>query len=263
MPQVSIITVGMNHLAFIKNFFASVYCEEGLDVDFEVIYVDNCSTDGSVEFVQQNYPAVKIIQNSEKLGFAANNNNGARIATGKYLAIINPDIVLKKDSLKVLFDYAENNSNWGILAPKLLNADGSLQFSARSFISLKVMFCRMFTFGKDKSENESVNSYLRKDIDVSKIQAVDWAIGAALFVRKDFFDELGGFDQSYFLYMEDEDLCLRSWQHNKAVIYVPTSEMSHIHLRTSSKLGKMTFIHLKSMLTFFRKHGVSVQRPVV
>ncbi|MBQ0029538.1 MAG: glycosyltransferase family 2 protein [Paludibacteraceae bacterium] len=261
MPLVSIVTVGMNHLEFIKNFFASVFSDENSGVDFEVIYVDNCSTDGSVDFIKGNYPAVKIIENNKPKGFAENNNLGAKQASGKYLAIINPDVVLKNNCLAKLEEYAENHQGWGVLAPKLLNGDGSIQYSVRSFITLKVMLSRMFTFGKDKSNSRSVSEYLQKNIDTTKVQSVDWAIGASLFLEKDFFNELGGFDESYFLYMEDEDLCLRCWQKGKQVVYVPQSEMVHIHLRTSSKLSRMTFIHLKSMLTFFWKHGVKVKRP--
>lgn len=259
MPQVSVITVGMNHKSFIKRLYDSIFLSDNTSLDLEVIYVDNCSKDGSVEFVKENYPKVKVIVNDTPMGFGANNNKGAEIATGKYLAIINPDVIVKKGSFDILYEYAETHDDWGVLAPKLLNADSTLQYSVRAFVSLKIMFYRFFTAGKDHCNSEAVNYYLYKDIDATKTQPVDWAIGAALFVKTDFFRKQGGFDMDYFLYMEDEDFCLRSWQANKPVMYVPQAEMMHTHLRSSSKFNKMTFVHMKSMFTFFRKHGFNVK----
>ncbi len=251
----------MNHLKFVKNFFASVFQVGGSSLNLEVIYVDNCSTDGSVDFIRQNYPQVKVVCNETNFGFGANNNRGAKLATGKYVAILNPDIVLLPGSLDALYEYAETHSGWGVLAPNLLNGDGSFQYSVRTFATAKMMISRIFTLGRDSSENSRVNQYLNKDMDCSKAQPVDWAIGAALFLNNDFFKKLKGFDEDYFLYMEDEDLCLRSWKEGLDVVYVPQSQMKHIHLRSSSHIGRMTFIHFFSLLIFFRKHGLNVRRP--
>ena len=256
--MISIITVGMNHLAFLKSLLYSVFQMEQ-NVSFEMIYVDNCSTDGSVDYVRAKYPQIKILQNEKPLGFGENNNKGVLAASGKYVAIINPDIVLALNSLKELYDYAEAQQEWGILVPKLLNPDGSTQHSIRGYITPQILFNRFLTKGNDKAINNAVDKYLCKDLDPNKTQPVNWAIGAALFLRKDFYAHLGGFDQDYFLYMEDEDLCLRSWKNGMPVVYIPTSVMTHNHLRGSSKIGKKTFMHLKSMFIFFRKHGMRIK----
>lgn len=256
--QISIITVGMNHLSYLKNLLYSVYQVEQ-NISFEMIYVDNCSTDNSIEYIKKEYPQVKILSNEKILGFGENNNKGVLAASGKYIAIINPDITLAHNSLKNLYDYAESNKDWGILVPKLLNPDGSIQHSIRGYITPQILFNRFLTKGNDKSTNKRVEKYLCKDLDTNSIQPANWAIGAALFLKKDFYAHLGGFDQDYFLYMEDEDLCLRSWKNDKPVIYIPSSVMTHNHLRGSSKIGKKTFMHLKSMFTFFKKHGVTIK----
>lgn len=104
---------------------------------------------------------------------------------------------------------------------------------------------------------------MQKDIDTSRIQTVDWAIGAAMFIEKDFFLQLKGFDPDYFLYMEDEDICFRSWKQGRPVIYLPQSKMMHNHLRGSSTIGKKTILHIKSLLIFFKKHGWNVTRPTI
>lgn len=259
MYTLSIITVGMNHLSYLKALLKSIFKENTPQTSFEMIYVDNCSTDGSVEFISQNYPKVKIIKNLIPLGFGENNNKGVLASTGKYIAIINPDIVLMEGSLDKLLQYMEQNPQTGIVAPQLLNPDGSLQYSVRGFISIKTLIARIISKGKDNTSNKTVSKYLCKNLDFQKTQAVDWAIGAALFMSKDTYAELGGFDLDYFLYMEDEDICLRCWKIKKTVIYLPQSKMIHNHLRASAKIGKKTILHIKSMYTFFKKHGFSIK----
>lgn len=181
-------------------------------------------------------------------------------AHGRYIAIINPDIIVLKDSLERLYEFAESNPNSGVIVPQLLNPDGSIQYSVRRYINLNRLLARGLTKGKDTSDNDNVGRYLCKDIDYSKTQEIDWSIGAALFMRRELYASLGGFDTDYFLYMEDEDLCLRSWKIGYSVIYFPQSRMIHNHLRASSKIGKKMFIHIRSLITFFKKHGLSPKR---
>jgi GT2 family glycosyltransferase len=255
---VSIITVGMNHLKYLREFLPSVFST--ISYSFEMIYVDNCSTDGSCEYIKEHFPQVLIIENKTPKGFGANNNIGVRKASGKYIAIINPDIILEQNSLKLLLTFMENNPSVGIAVPQLLNPNYSIQSSVRRFITLEMLLWRFITRGDDAKMNKANSHYLYKDLDVSKIQPIDWAIGAAMVLAREFYEELEGFDEDYFLYMEDEDLCLRSWKRNKAVVYIPDSKMIHNHLRGSLKIGKKMFYHFKSMFLFFRKHGFFLKR---
>lgn len=257
-PKVSIITVGMNHLNYIKELYKSLYVDSLPNVSFEAIYVDNCSQDGSVKFLKENYPHVKIIQNEMPKGFGENNNIGALASTGKYLAIINPDVSFCKGSLDILYDFIEKNPEVGIAVPHLFNKDLTHQFSIRGFITPMIFVNRVLSHGKDDAANKAVEKYLCKNIDVEKVQPVNWAVGAALFISREVYSKLAGFDKDYFLYMEDEDLCLRSWLMNRPVVYVPQSLMIHNHLRASAKIGKKAFMHFKSLRTFFKKHGYSI-----
>lgn len=258
--MVSIITVGMNHLSYLKALLSSLYEENTPIVPFEMIYVDNCSTDGSVEYIQTNYPQVKILQNESPLGFGENNNKGTLASVGKYIAIINPDIVLQEGCIDKLYNYAEEHPEYGMFVPQLLNPDLTIQYSVRRFVTLKMFIKRALSRGNDSTNDQTVAKYLCKDIDSAKPQTIDWAIGAAFFMTKDMYANLGGFDTDYFLYMEDEDMCLRSWKMNKPIIYVPEAKMIHNHLRSSSKIGKKMFMHFKSLCTFFWKHGLNVER---
>lgn len=132
-PKISIITVGMNHLNYLKDLLPSVYnnitppISQNVADWVEMIYVDNCSTDSSIEFIRQNYPQVTIIQNQEALGFGENNNKGVLAAHGEYIAVINPDIIIKGDALCQMLTFAQNHPEVGIIVPQLLNPDGSLQ----------------------------------------------------------------------------------------------------------------------------------------
>lgn len=256
---VSVITVGMNHYKYIEALYASLYkmCPSGYQI--EAIYVDNCSSDGSIEFLRNHYPQVKIIQNTEPLGFGENNNKGVMASVGDIIAIVNPDIVLLDGCLDIMVDYVLHKGNNAVVAPQLLNPDGTVQFSVRSFMTLSMFFKRLLSKGNDNNMSDKMIRYLCKDIDTEKIQPVDWAMGAALFMKRDIYARLGGFDQRYFLYMEDEDFCLRAWKTNIPVIYCPLSKMIHNHLRGSSKLGKKTLYHFRSMRTFFERHGFFVE----
>lgn len=256
--DVSIITVGMNHRPFIEKLFHSLFVRYKPIVSFEVIYVDNCSADGSVEFIQKNYPDIIIIRNQRIAGFGHNNNTGAKRAKGKYIAIINPDIQLLERSIDKLFSFYEKNTHTGIVVPKLLNPDLSLQYSVRNFITIRFLFARILTRGNDNSDKKNINNYLCKDINPDQTQYINWSIGAALFMSREFYNRLNGFDEDYFLYMEDEDICLRSWKDNRPVIYFPEACMIHNHLRGSKNISKKAMMHFRSLFIFFKKHGLMI-----
>lgn len=261
---ISIITVGMNHLKYIKNLYRTLLVEQRPNISFEAIYVDNCSTDGSQQWLKDTYPEVKIIQNSVPLGFGENNNIGVKASSGKYVAIINPDIEVLDHAIDRIVEWMEEHKDeYGIVAPQLLNPNMTVQYSVRSFITLKLILSRFITRGNDESSSALISRYLCKGIDMDAVQPINWAMGAALFLTHDFYCQLGGFDTDYFLYMEDEDICLRSWKLGKPVIYVPHTKLIHNHLRASLKIGKKQIKHFKSLYTFFRKHGVNVKSPVV
>lgn len=255
----SIIIVGMNHLIYLQDLFYSIFQEYPPKVNFEVIYVDNCSTDESIKYIEKEFPEVKILKNNKIKGFGENNNYAVSHSQGEYIAIINPDIVLLENSLDFLYEKLIKSPNIGILIPKLLNKDMTLQHSVRRFITLNTLFWRIIAKGNDNSKNTHVQAYVCKDMDYHKEQPIDWGIGAAMMLKRKTFEVLKGFDEDYFLYMEDEDLCLRSWKIGKPVIYYPESRMIHNHLRGSSKIGRKTYLHFKSMFTFFKKHGISVK----
>lgn len=259
ITEISIITVTMNHLPFVKEMLASLFSIGMPSVSFEVILVDNCSTDGTVGFVRDNYPSIKIIENPRKYGFARNNNIGAKHASGEYILILNPDIVLTHGAIDQLYNYAIKHPSCGIVAPRLQNRDRSLQYSVRRFPSLKILLNRALTKGNDKSGNRNVQTYLLKNLPMDTPTEVDWCMGAAFLISHSLYDELKGFDEKFFLYVEDMDICYRCWKKNKKVVYYPLSKMMHIHQRSSQHLNKKTLIHMKSFFHFFKKNHFNIR----
>lgn len=256
--DISIVTVGMNHLSYIKEMYKSLYYNIPSGLNIEMIYVDNCSTDGSVDYLQINYPDIRIIQNTKHKGFGENNNAGVAIATGRIIGIVNPDIQFVDDSLLKIVDCFNSIEKDIIIVPKLANPDGTHQYSARTFATWRSMIGRILNGGNDNLTDRWTSKYLCKDMNIDNIQAVDWAIGAAMFIKRETYLKLGGFDERFFLYLEDEDLCLRAWEGGIPVVYFPKAKLIHNHLRGSRNIGKKTLQHLRSFLLFFRLHGINV-----
>ncbi|WP_113651843.1 glycosyltransferase family 2 protein [Pedobacter namyangjuensis] len=254
--DVSIVIVTMNHLKKLKNLLTSINKIDDGALTYEVIIIDNCSTDGAPEFVATNYPNVRLVVNSEIHGFAYNNNKGANLAFGKYIFICNPDVVILENALNNLFKFAQQHPDAGIVCPQLLNSDLSYQPSIRGFHSLKIIFARLISKGNDSAKNQTVRAYLLSDFDKNKTQKVDWALGAAMLLKQEYYKKLNGFDEKFFLYVEDEDLCLRSWKLGPGVTYYPESKMIHDHQRGSSKISILTWYHLKSFIYFIVKHNL-------
>jgi hypothetical protein len=260
--NVSIVIVTMNHLKFLKKLLHSLYETNTPNISFEVILVDNCSIDDTVSFIRNKYPQIKLIVNTSIKGFAFNSNLGMKNSHGKYVLLLNPDIILLPKAIDNLYSFMEENKDVGIAAPMLLNADLTYQNSVRRFIDFKVLYHRILQWGNDKSTNPAVNYYLMGDLDKEKTQPVDWAIGAALFVRRDAIETVGMLDENFFLYIEDQDWCYRMWQKGWKVYYVPNSKMIHDHQRASIKNGfnNKTLYHAKSLGYFFWKHGLFPSR---
>ncbi len=262
MINLSIITVTMNHLVYVKSLLNSLYHTAKPTISFELIIVDNCSSDGTVEFIEKNYPNVNLIVNSHIYGFSKNNNIGFENSVGGVIAIINPDIIILPNSIDLIYHYLLNGKNVGMCCPKLLNPDLTRQLSIRKFITPYTLFNRFITAGKDESTNAKVNEYLMKDADYKSPQKIDWALGAVFFIKRETYQMFGGFDENFFLYVEDVDLCLRMKKAGLDVIYVPDSNFIHVHKRSSRKINKSTFYHFRSMFYYFWKHNLWLKKDI-
>lgn len=255
--SLSIVIVTMNSMKTLPALFKSFIDENIPAISHETIVVDNCSTDGTWEYISTNYKNIKLIRNIEIKGFAENNNIGMKYASGKYIAIINPDIIFMPESIDLILSFMKVHPDIGILGPCLLNKDGSIQKSARKFINIKTVFLRLITFANDNSKNAHLLNYLSPYDNCIPAQEVDWVIGAAMFVKKEALSIVGVFDERFFLYIEDQDWCFQMWKNNWKVCYYTEPKLIHDHQRSSvKKFNKKTFWHLKSMLYFLYKNNL-------
>ena len=226
----------------------------------EILVTENHSQDDSVGILRtrlKDAPNVRIIETPLNRGYGSGNNYAARYATGTYLLIINPDNEPEPQALQQMVETMERDPSIGILAPRLLFDDGSVRESARRFPTIfDVIIKRTFL---QHIFRKRLARYLRSDVPPAPFQEVDWVVGACLFLRLDFFRSLGGFDERFFLFFEDMDLCRCCRLSGKKVIFAPAITVRDSKKRLSgggafslffSKTGRA---HILSALKYFWK----------
>ncbi len=227
--------------------------------------IDNSeNSDGVKEMLKEKYPQVVYKNSKKNLGFAKAQNLGAHMTEAKYYLALNPDCEFKDGSktLKKCINFFEQNEKVGIVGPKLLNQDGSIQESCMRFLKfLDPIYRRLGIDKKSKSIKERVDYYLMRDFDHNQTVKVDCMIGAFLMIKKEVFDKLNGFDERFFMYFEDCDLCRRVWLNKYEVWYLHDIVVDHLHKRDSAQGSQLLAIfrnpvariHIKSWLKYFWK----------
>lgn len=248
--DVSIIIVNYNTKELIRNCLKSVF-DQIKDVSFEVIVSDNGSKDGSVEMIKAEFPQVVLIENNANLGFGKANNIGSKNAIGKYLFFLNSDTLLTSNVLELFIEYANTHENEsGIIGGNLIDANGKPVHSCRKNYSIKNNeFKKIFDkiYLKIKKQRRDYN-YLSKPLEV------DFVSGADMFIKKDFFMNTGGFDESFFMYYEDFDLCIRCKKNGKKIISLPTVKITHLEGASSKDNLKKYEMITKSKYHLYKKY---------
>ncbi|MEW6685353.1 MAG: glycosyltransferase [Candidatus Edwardsbacteria bacterium] len=254
--------VNYNTSALLEECLTSIY-RNPPRCNFRVCVVDNASKDRSVEIVKENFPKVELLLNFKNLGFAKACNQAIRLIQSKYVVVLNPDVKVLPKAFEELIKFMEKNPEVGICGAKLLNVDGSVQYSARRFYKLKVLILKRTFLGRLFPENRSIREHLMSDWDHREAREVDWLLGTCLMVRRKAIEEVGGMDECFFLYFEDVDWCYRMSKYGWKVFYVPQAEMFHRHLRESAGRGFtwLKSVHFRSLLKFIFKYGGFVQKP--
>lgn len=260
-PKVSTITVNYNHKYFPKLSVEALE-EASHPWPIEIVFVDNASTDPlSLNFLRKAHKEerIKLIESPANVGFAAGNNLGVENATGEYVLILNPDTTVREDSIAKMVEYMESHPEVGILGPKLEYSDGTIQDSCRRDMKFYDLILKRTPLGKLPLFKKRVENYTMGDFDKNKTQEVELITGACMLIKRDFYDEIGGFDDRYFLFMEDFDLCKEVRKAGKKVVYFPEAIINHYHKRLSGgnvfKLltKKVFWLHVKSATKYFWK----------
>ena len=253
--DLSCIIVNYKNSESLKCCLDSIY-QTIQEIEFEIIIIDNSGKDSGLQSIEENYPKVQIINNPTNVGFSKANNQAAKIALGEFLLFLNPDTILKKQTINSMFKYI--CSHWGIgtLGPKVLNPDGSLQYSCRRYPTLWTgLFNHYSILSRLFPQNSFTSQYLMLDFDHNETSQVDWLSGCCLMVPKIVFEGVNGFDENYFLFNEDIDLCRMVRKTGKEIIYFPEAKVVHKISTSNRKTTAKVIIqrHL-GMMYYFKKH---------
>ncbi|MBU0671056.1 glycosyltransferase family 2 protein [Patescibacteria group bacterium] len=206
-----------------------------IPVEFEVIVVDNASSDNSVKIAKHQFPQTKLILSKKNIGHAAGNNLGIKEAKGEYIVILNTDIIIPSaKSIEKIISYLDNHPRVGLLGPKLLNGDGSVQNSCYRPYKFFTPIYRRTPLGNLKGAKKDLARHLMLDFDHNETREVEWILGACMFIRKSVLDKLNGFNESFFLYFADYELCDRIRENDYQIMYFSDSDIIHYHRRESA-----------------------------
>lgn len=221
----------------------------------EVVVIDNNSQDGSVQALTVGYPWVTLHTNPSNQGFAKACNQALRMSRGRYVLLLNPDTVVGRGALERLVSFADATPQAAIVGCKVLNTDGTLQYSCRRFPTVIAGVIRNTPFGRLLPRSRFVSDYLMTEWDHGSVKAVDWVSGAALLIRREVIATVGLLDERFFMYCEDMDFCRRASCAGWKVMYYPEAEVVHAVGRSSSKASTRMVIEFhKSMYRFYRKY---------
>jgi GT2 family glycosyltransferase len=220
----------------------------------EIIVVDNASSDGSVEMVRAEFPAVRLIANQTNRGYTGGNNDGIAAATGRYVMILNPDTRVLNDALAAMVAYADAHPDVGVVGPQLLNPDGSVQSSRRRFPTLMTGLFES-TWLQPLAPRDVLRRYYVLDQPDDAIQEVDWLFGACFLVRRTVIQQVGALDEDFFMYSEEMDWCYRIRQAGWKVVYLPEAQVIHYGGKSSDQVAAQRHIYFQtSKVRYFRKH---------
>jgi len=240
--DLSIIIVNYNVREYLLKCLKSIF-RNTQEISFEVIVVDNASSDDSSGVVLEQFPQVKLIGNQTNLGFARANNQGIKVARGSFILLLNPDTEVIDQGFSRMLKFLKENKKVGIVGPCLLNSDGSLQNTGYKFPTLAILFKANFLGISDHP------------VKPDKSKQVDWLQGSCLMMKKELLNDIGLLDEDFFIYGEEKDLCFRTKKAGWEIYSLPQCEVIH-HANKSAVnyQGEALVEYHRSQLRFFRKY---------
>lgn len=253
--DISAIIVTYNSASTIGNCLVSL--QDALaGKNAEIIVVDNASKDISCEIVRNIFFSAKLLQMPKNIGFAAGVNKGISFARAQYFLFVNPDLVINRECVEGMTQFLNQNEKVGAIGPKLVYPTGEVQHSCRRYPTLRAILSHRLGFTQKFIGKGPLNSYLMKDTLFEDGVEVEWLMGACIMIRRVAIQDVGLFDERFFLYCEDADWCYRAQQREWKVFYLPQIKAIHHYKRDSARsINRQLLWHLKSMLILFYKHG--------
>ncbi len=249
-PLVSIIIINYCSYNYTAKCIRSVQSVLHSDA-YELIVIDNASDDGSAEKLRKQFANIIVHREENNRGFGSANNVGAKLAKGEYLFFLNNDTELIEDCITPLINILQHQPKVGIVAPKLLYPNGAFQLSYGKFPGL---------YNEWKTKKKKENSIVSP---ISEIQ-VDWVSGAAFCISKNLFTDVAGFDEEFFMYFEDIDLCKKVYQKEYQILYVPTVSLIHYKGKSRRNINdRILYEYRKSQLHYYKKHCSVTQQVLL
>ncbi len=260
---VSIVIVNWNTRQLLSRCLQSIL-DHAARRPVELIVVDNASADGSAAMVARSYPQVILVQNQTNLGFATANNLGIRRSRGEYVCLVNSDILVLDSSIDRMCDYMDGHPQAGLLGPRLLNADRSLQPSCKRFPTLLNYACESFGVNKLLPRSRLFCGEHLRYFSHARLLRTEALVGAFLMVRRKALEEVGLLDEEFFIYGEEVDWARRFWACGWEVIFFPKAEIVH-YGAASSAANPARFYreNYRSKLRYWRKHERRVVRVIL
>ena len=253
--DVSIVIVSYNGRDYLRHCLTSVY-EHTRDVQYEAIVVDNASRDGTPDMVAAEFPQATLVRRTANAGFAAGVNEGVRQARGEAFLLLNPDSLLTANVLPAMLAYLRAHEDIGILAPKLMDADGTLQLSCRAFPSFSTALFNRYSLATRLFRNNPLSRrYLMTGFDHARIAGVDWVSGACWLLPRGAYEAIGPLDEGYFWSIEDVDYCQRAHRAGLRVVYFPEATLVHHIGRSAAALpGRSVVARHRGMWRYYRSY---------
>lgn len=256
----SVIIVLYNNEKTIESCLASIFRNKNINLQ-EVIVVDNASSDDSLEIVENFFPLISIIRNKNNLGFAKANNQALKQAKGNFIFLLNPDTEVISNALEEMVAYMEKHDDVGILGPKLINADGSVQKEINSFPKLLDSILVLLKLHR-------ISPFARiiyPNYDYKKTQEAEHLMGSVLLIRKEVFEKIGFFDEKFFLWFEETDFEKRAKEAGFKIVYYPRAVVKHLVGHSTKQLNpiKRQAIWNQSLGYYFQKHRPKLEQVIL
>lgn len=269
--KTTIIIVSFNTREILRACLKRLFAQTA-DLEIETIVVDNCSDDESADMVATEFPQVKLLRSDINLGFAAGNNLGFSLAEGEFVLLLNPDTLLEPQALQRALAYMEKDPKIGIGGGLLLDRDGNKQPSARCFPSLLNEFLVLSGLAAKFPKSRFFGRFDRSWDESGQAVEVDWVPGAFALIRREALEKVGFFDERFFLYYEEVDLCRRFRTEGWKICYWPDVMIRHWGGESSKTVkredfsssgSQLTLWRMRSQLLYYRKHhGWAIARLV-
>lgn len=254
MVDLGIIIVTHNSLRYLDDCLHSI-ASSHQKVSYEIVVVDNNSTDRTIELVERNYPAARLIQNKTNPGFAAANNKGIRSLESRYVMLLNPDTIVNNGVFDALVGVMDSHTTALAVGPAIMNGNGTPQRTGVRFPSNWSILVETFFLDRLFPNSKLFGRHKELYEDLHRERSVDYLQGACLLVRSDVVKTIGGLDEAFFMYFEETDWCFRMKKAGGEVVYAPVANVVHFGGGEFAHYDEQRLLHYhRSLMLFYRKH---------